>query len=236
MFTVPVLLGTALLATAADPAPKSARDAFQSLNPLIGSWKATGYPDGSRDERQKGFWSETVEWAWHFQKADASLVVKFDKGKHFTGWELRYLPEENSYQLTATTPAKETLLFTGVLTTGKQKEQTLTLDRTDEAKKEDQRLVITLLHHNRFLYRWETKPAGTGAFTRRYLVGATKEGEPFAEVPKGPECVVSGGRGTIPVTYKGKTYYVCCSGCREAFKDDPETFIKEYEARQKGKK
>ena len=32
--------------------------------------------------------------------------------------------------------------------------------------------------------------------------------------------------------YKGKTYYVCCGGCRDAFKDDPETYIKEFEAKQ----
>jgi YHS domain-containing protein len=34
------------------------------------------------------------------------------------------------------------------------------------------------------------------------------------------------------VLYKGKTYYVCCSGCRDAFKDDPEKYIKEFEERK----
>jgi hypothetical protein len=31
------------------------------------------------------------------------------------------------------------------------------------------------------------------------------------------------------VSYKGKTYYVCCGGCRDAFRAEPEKFIKEYE-------
>ncbi len=35
------------------------------------------------------------------------------------------------------------------------------------------------------------------------------------------------------VTYNGKEYYVCCSGCREEFKADPEKYIKE--AAKKGK-
>ncbi|HDQ25721.1 MAG TPA: YHS domain-containing protein [bacterium] len=26
--------------------------------------------------------------------------------------------------------------------------------------------------------------------------------------------------------YKGKTYYFCCAGCPEAFKKDPEKYIK----------
>jgi hypothetical protein len=28
---------------------------------------------------------------------------------------------------------------------------------------------------------------------------------------------------------KGKTYYVCCSGCRSEFNANPEKYIKEYE-------
>ena len=217
----------------ADPAPQSAKDAFHPLNPLIGAWKGTGYPDGTRTERQKGFWAETLTWEWRFDQSDVRLTAAIDKGKHFTRWDLRYLPGKKVYQLTAVTPDRETLLFTGVLGSGKQKEQVLTLERTDSARKEDQRLVVTLLHHNRFLYRWETRPAGAGAFTRKYQVGATKEGEPFADVPKGPECVVSGGKGTIAVSHKGKTYHVCCSGCRDEFRADPEKYVREYEAKKK---
>ena len=226
------LLLTAALLSAADPAPPSVKDAFRPLNPLVGSWKATGYPDGTREERQKGFWNEAVSWEWRFDKADPRLVATFETGKHFTRWDLRYLPGKKAYQLTATTPGKETLVFSGLLTAGKQKEQVLTLERIDESKKEDQRLVVTLLHHNRYLYRWETRPAGAGPFARKYQVGATKEGEPFANVPKGPECIVSGGTGTIRVNYKGKTYYVCCSGCRDEFNADPEKYVKEYEAKK----
>jgi YHS domain-containing protein len=40
----------------------------------------------------------------------------------------------------------------------------------------------------------------------------------------------------MPVTYKGKTYYVCCTGCRDAFKENPEKYIKEFEESKKKKK
>ena len=92
------------------------------------------------------------------------------------------------------------------------------------------------MHFNRYLYRFETRPAGTTvAFTKLYQVGATKEGVPFAEVPKGPECIVSGGLGKITVTYMGKMYYVCCSGCKDAFNADPAKYVKELEERKKDK-
>ena len=61
-----------------------------------------------------------------------------------------------------------------------------------------------------------------------------KEGESFASAGgKKPVCIVTGGLGTTAVSYKGATYYVCCSGCREAFLEDPEKFIKEFNAKKK---
>ena len=44
--------------------------------------------------------------------------------------------------------------------------------------------------------------------------------------------MVSGGLGKIKISYKGETYYVCCTGCQEAFKDDPEKYLKEYAERK----
>jgi hypothetical protein len=211
-------------ALAADPSPRRPKEALQAFNDLIGTWRGTGQPEGTRAEKQRGFWTETLTWEWQFKGDDAWLTVAFDKGKHFAQGELRYLPGKDQYQLTVRTPAKETLTFIGPF-----REKRLTLERADGQKRETQRLILTLLHDNRFLYRYEVKAADRPQFTRLYQVGATKEGVPFAQGETGPECIVSGGLGTIKVTHKGETYYVCCSGCRRAFQDEPEKYIKEYE-------
>jgi hypothetical protein len=228
-------LVTVPLVVAAEPAPPTAKEALKPFNLLVGTWKGTGYPDGPKADRTKDFWSERVTWEWKFKGDDCWLAAAFAGGRHFASAELRYLPADNQFRLTTFAQDKKSFSFTGVLAAGKTKEQILTLERTDPESKRVERLVFTFLHSNRHLYRFESKPAGGGAFARQYQVGLTKEGEPFANVPAGPECVVSGGRGTIPVTHAGKTYYVCCSGCKEAFKDEPEKFIKEYEAKQKQK-
>jgi hypothetical protein len=47
------------------------------------------------------------------------------------------------------------------------------------------------------------------------------------------ECIVSQGLGTMTVTYMGRTYYVCCSGCQSAFTDDPTFWINKAEVRKK---
>jgi hypothetical protein len=232
-----VLAGHA--AAAEDPPDKrSPKEALQAFNDLIGAWRCTGYPQGTQEQKRKGFWTESLDWSWRFKGKDVWLEASFEKGKNFSKGDLRYLPEKDVFQLTVLTMAKESLTFEGELN-----DRVLTLKREDDNKKEVQRLVVSLLHANRFLYRYEVKPQGKTLFTRLYEVGATKEGVPFAgPADASPECVVSGGRGTQAVTYKGKTYYFCCSGCRDAFKDEPEKYIKEFEekkakaAKEKGPK
>jgi YHS domain-containing protein len=216
-------------ALAADPPPRrTPKEALQPLNDLVGVWNATGEPEGSRAAKQKGFWKETVSWEWQFKGDDAWLKLTIDKGKYFTGGELRYLPDTDRYQLALRTLGKEERIFTGPL-----KDKKLTLERTDAATKESQRLVWTLLHANRLLYDFEVKTDRAVDFARAYRVGATKEGVPFAGAGNAqPECIVSGGQGTIKVTYQGATYHVCCSGCQAEFNENPGKYIRELEARK----
>jgi YHS domain-containing protein len=43
---------------------------------------------------------------------------------------------------------------------------------------------------------------------------------------------VTGGLGKIQVSFGGNTYYVCCTGCRDAFNENPAKMIAEYKARK----
>ncbi len=228
-FALLLLLCPEHLASADVPVQRSAREALQAFNDLIGSWNATGEPEGTRQEKQRGFWTESLRWRWQFKGDDAWLRVAVEKGKYFTKGELRYLPDKDLFQLKLTTVIDQTLSFQGPL-----KEHVLTVERQDETSKETQRLTLTLLHGTRFLYRYEVKPQDRSSFRRIYMVGATKEGVAFAGPGNAnPECVVSGGLGTIRVSHKGETYYVCCTGCRDAFNEDPEKYIKEFQAKKK---
>lgn len=231
--TPTLYLLVAAMMPAADPLPATAREALKPFNLFVGKWKGTGVPDGPGGSKAKEFWTETVEWTWQFKGDDAWLTAAFDKNPKYKSAELRYLRDKKLFAMEFVHADGKKSLYRGDLTAGKGKEQVLTLERTDDDTKTTERFVFTLLHHNRYLYRLDAKPSGAASFTRQYQVGVTKEGESFANVPQGPECIVSGGAGTSRVVHNGKTYYVCCSGCRDAFKDDPEKFIKEFEAKQK---
>jgi YHS domain-containing protein len=83
---------------------------------------------------------------------------------------------------------------------------------------------------DRLLVLYEARAGGD--YARLAEVGATRKGISFAQGTGYPECIVTGGHGSIAVEYNGKTYYVCCTGCRDLFKEDPEGVLAEYRARK----
>jgi len=222
-----LIIGTVLFALVglAWAEPPDARDALQPLNDLIGVWKGTGVPEGSREEQQRGFWIETMTWEWRFKDKDAWLAVNFQDGKHFRSGELRYQPDKEHFQLALRGPDDKQQLFTGTL-----EKRVLTLKR--ELPTETQRLSFRLLHANRFLYTYAVRPQAKTLYTPMYQVGVTKKDGGFAQGSGQPECIVSGGLGTMTVMYQGKTYYVCCSGCRDEFLENPQKYIDEAQAKK----
>lgn len=211
--------------------PKSALQAF---NGFIGSWKGSGGPAKAQLNPRDKTWTEELSWSWRFKGDDAWMVMEVKKGEHYKRAELRYLPDKKRYQLSAVTKDDKKVVFTGEL-----KNEILNLERVDADTKETQRIKMSLPGGGaRFVYRFEHKPAGKTIFFQDFQVGMTKEGESFGvkEGQKKVECIVSGGLGTIPVSFKGVTYYVCCSGCRDAFNENPEKYVKEFEKKKANKK
>lgn len=216
----------------------SAKERLAPFNEFIGAWRATGEPEiGTPAEKQRGFWKETIQWGWSFKKGDTAVVFEIKNGKHFRGGEIRPAAKPGQFELKLLPKdaAAEPLTFLGKLTNN---QRTLVAERVDEATKESQRFTLGLVGEIRFTYRLEKKAAGRSQFQKTFLVAATREGESLAGQPRNtqPECIVSGGLGTMTVSYKGVTYYVCCTGCRDAFNEDPEKYIKEAEEKKrKGK-
>ena len=230
LLTLSVLCGALLFihprSDADDKESKTAKEALQALNDYIGTWKGNGEP--APRPANKDFWSETVTWKWRFKGNDAWLVMAIENGKHFKSGELRYLPDKRQYELKAVAKDGKKLAFLGEL-----KDDFLVLERTDPDKKETQRIKMNLAAEGaRFIYRLDRKPAQRTVFYPDFQVACTKEGESLGAEEKKVVCVVTGGLGKIPVTYKGQTYYVCCSGCKDAFEENPDKILREFEARK----
>ena len=208
---------------------EAAKEALRNLQEFIGGWKGNGSPVKARPASSE-LWSETIEWGWKFKGGDPALTLKIDKGRHLKEGELRFLPEKKLYQLTMTDAKGVKRVFEG-----DYKDNYLTLERVDSETKEAQKVIMnTAAEGVRFVYRYERKPEGRTLFIKDYQVSATKIGESLGKTEKKNECVVSGGAGTMPIMYKGETFYVCCSGCRDEFNANPEKYVKEFKAK-KGK-
>ena len=85
---------------------------------------------------------------------------------------------------------------------------------------------------DRLLISYLQRSAGSKLLTPLAEVGYTRKGSNFGKGTSGPECIVTGGYGSMAVQYEGQTYYVCCTGCRDLFNDDPAAAIADYRQRK----
>jgi YHS domain-containing protein len=227
-----ILPCSALLLSAIEPEPapheNPAKVALEEFQDLIGGWRGVGMPvRGST----KGAWQETADWAWSFKDKQPAIVYSIEKGTVLTSARLTFDPEKKIYLLKATYADKSEREFSGTLD-----KKILQLVSKADAEGQTQRITITRLNEKRTLVLLERSIAADRYF-RIAEVGYTREGTHLAVAGSdGPECVVTGGKGTIPVSYKGTTYYVCCTGCKQAFEDDPEGVIADYEAKVAARK
>jgi hypothetical protein len=224
------LLATVAIVSAEAPKGDAAAEkaALSELNSLIGGWRGIGQV---RRGSNSGAWSEHGEWTWKFEDHKASIQYDVEKGKLFRSGRVSYAPDTKTYTLVATLPDETTRTYAGQLD-GKK----LVLTTPEDAD-EVHRLTVTKLNDERTLVLYEKRTKSQEQFSRVAEVGYTRDGVRLAkEGSNGPECVVTGGVGTITVSFKGKTYYVCCTGCKQAFEDDPEGVLAEYAAlKAKGK-
>jgi YHS domain-containing protein len=225
------VLTLGLHALAADSSGTAAlKEKLQALQEFIGKWNGNGGPEKAK-ATAKELWTETLSWGWKFKGDDVALALSIKDGKYYKGGDLRWLPAKKVYEFTAISADDKKLVFEGTV-----KKDALTLERVDPTSKETQQIIMnTAAEGDRFIFRYNHKPASSTLFKKDYLVQATRDGVSLGKVDSKNECVVSGGKGTMTVSYKGETFYVCCSGCADAFKENPEKYIAEFKAKKNKK-
>ena len=116
---------------------------------------------------------------------------------------------------------------------GEIKAKKLVLTREDAETKDKYTIEMSTNNDGaRFVYNVAVQKKGVGIARRLVEVGLSKEGVSLAGGKKN-ECIITGGLGTIAVSFGGKTYYVCCSGCRDEFNENPKKYVEEYEKSKK---
>jgi hypothetical protein len=216
------------LAEAGKKAKKGAADpkeALQALQEFIGGWKGQG------NSKKGQFWKEGASWGWRFKGKDIYLTLDMDNGMLFKKGELRFLPEKDKYQFTVLDKNGGKQVYEGEI-----KKEMLVVERVDGDSGDTEQIKFGIAGGgDRQILTFMTKPDGRTMYNETAKIAMTKEGVTFGVEAgsKKPECVVTGGLGTMAVSYMGATYYVCCGGCRDAFNENPAKIIAEYKEKKK---
>jgi YHS domain-containing protein len=213
-------------------APLDSKDALKRFNPMIGGWRGVGQP---RRGSAKGAWSEKASWTWQFKtdkrvlkdqpgpaatSVATSVAIRYKSplSKLIVDGLFGYNTRTGLFTLQATMADKTRRSYTGK----PGSDGSLVLESTADKKKQVHRLTIRTLNPKRMTVLHERRRQSSTFYTRVAGIGFTRAGTRLATANLGPLCIVTEGKGTSKVSYKGKTYWVCCSGCRDAFLDDPE--------------
>lgn len=216
--------------------------AMNALQVMLGSWKGTTNKEFGEFKAL-----ESPIWVWDFrsQPGQPALTLKSDKSQYITEARLTYLTDREVYQMTAKDKDGAVHTLEGQFSEPVQefegddrrvhRKYKLQLTEIGDAKDALQ-LVFNQQDNNRYLLVVERKRGSN--FRLVDTVGTQREGSSFAlndSDYKDRTCVISGGLGTSQVSFNGKSYWVCCSGCKAAFDEDPARWVAEFEAKQKEK-
>lgn len=207
---------------------QSDTEALAPAATFVGQWRGVGQVRrGSSD----GAWLEKCAWAWKFSKDHAELAITSADGKYIRSAALRPAATAGKFEFAVVTADEKELTYLGGFTEDGQ----LVVDAAEaEAEKLDlpPRFTFRQVAGGKRLLVQLQRPVGGGdLFTRVAEIGYTRIGSTFGKDASQPECIVTGGLGTSTVTFQGKTYYVCCTGCRDFFNENPQQAIDEYQAK-----
>lgn len=214
------------------------RKALKPIQVVLGKWHAI-------IDKSKEY--EDLQWVWDWKsdRAQPALTMSVEgDGVYFQTARLTYLPEAEKFRLTLTHKDGTTRVLEGTFREeptdkpgedAKQTPQrTFKLELTEIGDAKDRwQIVLNQQENNRYLL--ELSKARGKNFFRFDTIASQREGTSFALNDsdfKERTCVISQGLGTIQVSYNGKSYWVCCSGCKAAFEEDPKKWIAKFEAMQ----
>ena len=200
-------------------------DRLKPFNSMIGEWKGVGQP---KRGSSRGAWTEAVTCEWVFGDQQSTINFLASGGKQFSRLVLSWNQDHGQLQLKELTDGSERVYLGDMPDSWPGR---VVLNTVADADGITYRCTIQQLSEIRATLLFEVQSSPTGSFRRVTGIGYTRSGEKLAEAGGNQrKCIVTGGLGTIAVSHEGKTYYVCCQGCVQAFNDAPDEIIADYQA------
>ena len=197
---------------------------LQPLQSVVGSWRGVGQP---RRGSRKGAWQETAVCRWDFSAKHPAIRFDTEHGLQFEKLTMMIADDGKSLELHQQINKQSSRIYYGrVPAKWPTKLQLLSAPEDDGSR---HRCTIEQLKDIRLVMLFERQASSAAGFRRVAGIGYTRSGHKLAaKAGNQRECIVTGGQGTIPVLHKGKTWYVCCEGCRQAFEESPDEIVTNY--------
>jgi hypothetical protein len=210
---------------------------LQPLQILLGQWRGT-----TRREYENFKAVDAHQWIWDLQTEPErpALTIESDKSPYLRKGRISWDDAAKKFTMAAVDGAGVTRQFMGeftepvheILGSDDKLHKVFRLEFTESTAAEGNReeswqLAFVQQENNRYLLE-VARRRGNAAFARFDTVSTQREGTSFAASDSDyaeKTCIISEGLGTMELTYKGRSYWVCCTGCKAAFEDDPEKWI-----------
>ncbi len=231
--------GTSGSATAVELGLDAVMERMQPLQILLGEWR--GITRKEQSLVPMGFvWDLTTD------PTRPALVMASGESPYFRDGRLTWLAREQVFEFRGTNSEGQQRVMRGTFSQvprqvagdaddNPQMTFKLSLVETPaDGASGGWKLVFNQQENNRMLVELSRR-RGTGAFRLQDTIGCQRKGTSFAlsDSDYGEKtCVISQGLGTTAVSFQGKTYWVCCSGCKAAFEEEPAKWIARFEAIQ----
>jgi hypothetical protein len=224
---------------------------LQPMQIMLGQWR------GTTRREYEGFKAvDAHEWIWDLQTnpSQPALVMTSDKSPYLRSARLTWDSSRQQYSLTATDGQGVSRQYFGdftepvseVVGSDDKLHRVYRLELSqDEAAAvngapptEFWQVAFAQQENNRYLLEVGQRRPKT-EFRRYDTVSTQREGTSFALSDTDyaeKTCIISEGLGTTEIVYKGRSYWVCCSGCKAAFEEDPEKWIARSAKRASEKK
>lgn len=218
---------------------------LQPLQVLLGQWRGT-----TRREFESFKAVDSHEWVWDLRTdpAQPALTLNSDKSPYLRKGRLTWDTQQQKFLLTAVDGEGKERRFSGEFTeaphevTGSDDKlhrvYRLELNEETADAQEPWQVAFVQQENNRYLLEIARR-RGKAAYARWDTVSTQREGTSFALSDTDyaeKTCIISEGLGTTEIVFKGRSYWVCCSGCKAAFEEDPEKWIARAAVRTKDKK
>jgi YHS domain-containing protein len=196
------------------------------LGGIVGGWRGSGSIKASLG---KDAWAEESEWGWDFKGGGAAVVFKTKGSRFISAGRITVGEKPGEYKLAATAADGKTQVdYYG----SRNSDGELVVDAKTPNAAIPSRINLSLVAKGKRLVVQYIKPLSGTRFTVLAEVGLTLNGSGFGKFTDPHECIITGGTGSMTVSYEGTTYYVCCTGCKDAFNENPKKEIAAWKKRK----